>query len=230
MKEILVLMVKAPVKGKVKTRLALDMGDAPALELYRSFVMDMLDGLEGDGYSPAIGCYPPEDLDVIKDWLEKDREYMIQKGSDIGERQGSLFKEAFRKGAEKAVVMSSDCPDIDIGLVRSAFKELDEHDCVICPAEDGGYCLIGFKKSGYKGWPYREINWSTPEVMDQMRGTAERSGIDLLDLGCCFDIDDGEGLLSFLKRPGSDKRAPRTWRTAKDLGIGNENGLNRSAP
>lgn len=230
MKETIVLMVKAPLRGKVKTRLARDIGDGPALKLYKAFTEDILDNLEKGGFSPVIGYCEAEGLEHIKDWLGNERDYLVQKGSDIGERQGSLLEQAFLGGAEKAVVMSSDCPGIDTGHIRSAFKGLDVHDCVICPAEDGGYCLIGFKKSGYKGWPYGGISWSTPHVTEQIRSVAEATGIGFLEVGYCFDIDDGEGLFSFLKRPDSEKSASRTWRVAVSLDLIDDNGFIRPAP
>ena len=156
MSNALVLFMKAPRPGTVKTRLTPRVTMDEAAELYRAFILDTLNlarrttaatlfvaWTPDDGraeLASALGC--PGDPDV--NWLR-------QRGSHLGERLSNAFA-AFRQDRwEKTVVLGGDSPLLPQTFVEEAFKALDRHDVVLGPAEDGGYYLIGLGGPGGPG-------------------------------------------------------------------------------
>lgn len=137
----LIIFTKNAELGKVKTRLAKDVGDESALEIYQA----LIEHTERVA-RPVLAqkkCYYSEFIansDVFKDeYFEK----CIQKGDDLGERMYNAAKASSGEWANKIIIIGSDCYDINSGIIEEAFKSLDSHDFVIGPAEDGGYYLIG---------------------------------------------------------------------------------------
>ncbi len=156
----LIIFAKNAELGKVKTRLAKDIGDENALEVYLALLAHTEQVTR-----PVLAqkkCYYSnyiENADVFDDeYYEKS----IQSGDDLGERMYNAAKISSGEWANKIIIIGSDCYDINSGIIEEAFKALDSHDFVIGPAEDGGYYLIGMTE------PHPEIFlnkvWSTENV------------------------------------------------------------------
>src|SRR5687768_12779189 len=142
-RRLLMVFVKNPVKGTVKTRLANTIGDDKALAVYQILLDITLQAVKTSQSQKAVfySGYHADDT-----WLKNGFLQFIQHGKDLGERMHNAFGTAFASGYEKVVIVGSDCPDLTGELIDEAFDALDHHDVVLGPAEDGGYYLLGIKK------------------------------------------------------------------------------------
>lgn len=185
----LMVFVKCPVKGNVKTRLAKTVGDEAALDLYRCFVADILAASRRTGFSPHIFFYPPDALRAVIDWLGDDMVYRPQEGNDLGERMMAAFQKAFT-GCSRAVLVGSDSPDLSPDLLHEAFESLKICDAVIGPAGDGGYYLIGFSSAGFSQAPFKGIEWGTPTVFKDTMAILLKNCLNVHVLPAWHDIDE----------------------------------------
>src|SRR5574337_1737342 len=136
---IVLLFMKAPAGGRVKSRLAADLGEDAAAEIYRNFVLASVSMLEAAG-GPFRICFYPRDAEAhVVGWLGPGYRYMAQEGNDLGERMENAFSRVFSEGFRRVVLIGSDIPDLPASFVRAAFAELRTHDVVLGPAQDGGY-------------------------------------------------------------------------------------------
>lgn len=191
---IILLFIKAPVKGEVKTRLAAALGDDAALDLYRRFVLDILDTLDRTGIPVSI-CYSPSDSgNSVARWLGPGRHYQPQEGADVGERMQNAFQQAFSGGATRAVLIGSDIPDLPAQVLSDAMAGLLTHDAVIGPALDGGYYLVGFRSDTFLPGIFRGIEWSTDTVLTGTLAVFAREGRAVLRLPPWRDVDTLEDL------------------------------------
>jgi rSAM/selenodomain-associated transferase 1 len=199
-KACLIVMVRCPEPGQVKTRLATTIGEQGASELYECFVEDLLKSLEGIPADLRIGFHPPNGRKCIENWLGSRFELIPQQGRDLGERQASLLQEAFSMGYGSAIVMISDAPDIPAEMVNGAIRALGSSDSVIGPCRDGGYYLIGFRAASFHKDLFQDITWGGPSasstILDRMKG----SGPGTVVLDTWWDIDDHGDLEAFFRR------------------------------
>lgn len=196
----ILLFIKAPVRGQVKTRLAAVLGDDAALELYRNFVLDMVDTIESVGH-PCTLCYtPPNAVDAVVEWLGDQRDYLAQDGRDLGERMANAFRALFSRGISRVVLVGSDLPDLPPAIFKEAFDALHTHDSVIGPASDGGYYLIGFRKETFLPDVFLDIAWSTNVVQEQTRKVFQRIGYRAHNLPQWRDVDTVEDLHALAER------------------------------
>ena len=182
------IFTRNPELGKVKTRLAADIGDEAALQLYRVLLQhtfQVTKDLKCDKavyYSEAI---PENDL-----WEKGDFQKKLQQGNDLGERMETAFKNAFSEGYSKVIIIGSDLFDLQEEDLKRAFSALDKSDTVIGPAQDGGYYLLGMKKLDPE--IFQKKAWSTSEVLEQTLQDLKNEQVELLELR--NDIDTAEDL------------------------------------
>ena len=197
----LVVFVKAPIAGKVKTRLAVTIGNDAALEAYRVIAEHVVQSARHANSMqslPALGVASEKydvllfvdteagQLDVAK-WLGG--ELRIQRGDDLGRRLVHAFEDCF-KDYERVVVIGSDAPFVS-PLTNDAFVALQKHDCVLGPAFDGGYYLVGLNRNTRK-WRelFDDIPWSTSSVfIETVRNARAAGGIDVYLLRAMRDLD-----------------------------------------
>ena len=148
-KNCILFFVKYPEAGLVKTRLSAELNETMAVELYRTFVLDLLSML-GKFATPFQICFFPENsLEKFMGWLGDKYAYMPQHGEDLGQRMENSLAEAFAQGFNRAIIIGSDSPDLPEELIHEAFSSLEIHDAVIGPSVDGGYYLIGFRNDAF---------------------------------------------------------------------------------
>ena len=162
-KKCMLLFIKFPEKGMVKSRLAKDSDEDSALSLYGNFVLDLLKTLKTGRYGLKLCFYPPDALDKVSAWLGKRYSYMPQKGEDLGERMKNAFRETFLEGFAKVLLIGSDVPDLTRSIISEAY-EFDDYDAVIGPSLDGGYYLIGFKHETFSPEIFEGMQWGTDRV------------------------------------------------------------------
>jgi len=180
--EVIGVFVKYPDSGKVKTRLARDVGPAVACELYRRMTALVIRNL---GDLPfTLFCDPFREEWDYRRYFPGLR-IQMQRGEDLGER-------IFKALTSAPLIIGTDCLDISPAILAEAKSALESSDLVLGPATDGGYYLVGMRK------PRREffegISWSTDQVMKQ---TLERAqGVKVHLLPVLSDIDTLEDLKS----------------------------------
>ncbi len=205
-----VLMIRSPERGKVKTRLAEGIGEEVTLGLYKAFILDTLDLLSTLDIDIIISLHSDDDPRDLDSFLEGNYFTFKQTGSDLGERQLNSLIEAFNMGYEKAIVMVTDCPDIEPDFIMGAIVTLDHGDAVIGPCEDGGYYLLGMKKETLDPHIFDGVEWGTDSVLGSIRSNSEKLGITLFEMPLWYDIDTVKDLQRLEIRSSDSYRARRT--------------------
>ena len=196
----ILLFIKAPEAGQVKSRLAARIGDHAALGLYQCFVLDVLDTITTVGSPLTIFFTPVDTHNLITAWLGQERSYAAQTGSDVGERMKNAFSVTFADGILRAVLIGSDLPDLPAALIRQAFDALDDCGAVIGPAYDGGYYLIGFRIDSFTPEIFSNISWGTNKVFAETLQVFERSWTRVHILPVWRDMDTIDDLRDFTAR------------------------------
>lgn len=140
-KKAIIVFVKNPEPGKVKTRLAKDIGDPAAVDVYRRLLQHTHDVLIDVDATRFV--FYADTINRLDLW-EKNLFYkQLQRGNDLGERMQQAFAFLFDLGYERVVIIGSDCPELAPHHLERAFESLETNDVCIGPVEDGGYYLLG---------------------------------------------------------------------------------------
>ena len=196
----LILFLKYPERGSVKTRIAASLGDDFAFGLYTAFIKDLL-GMAGFVEADKIlAIDEPEGIPVAS--LDFGTGYPVirQNGRDIGYRMLNAFEYVFNSGYRKAVLIGSDLPDLPAASVENAFAALDTTDAAIGRSTDGGYYLIGFRKDTCSPDYFKGIKWSTSLVFQRTIEKFSRLKKSIYMLPEWIDIDDQNDLKLFYER------------------------------
>jgi uncharacterized protein len=197
----LILFVKYPQKGKVKTRLAYDLGEKFVTDLYMNFLLDTLQTVEHGNYNLRIFFHPPEKEKEIEKLCGNNHRYYPQIGRDLGEKMKNSFITCFAEGFDSAIIIGTDCPDLPQSIIDDAFAALDDHnDVVIGPAIDGGYYLIGLKKNIFSPEIFSGLAWGTPAVLKQTMDILQASALRTKIIQKWRDIDTREDLLKLIDK------------------------------
>jgi len=185
---VVAVFARAPVAGRVKTRLALTVGDDTALQIHRELLDRTLRIAAGVGEVDA------------ELWLDGPEDGIATHGvpvraqceGDLGQRMLAIVTDICRRG-RPAIIVGSDCPVLDIGYLQSARDALVQRcDAVLGPVEDGGYVLIGMCR------PIPELlldmTWSTPTVYADTLARASALGLNVVSLRMLWDIDNAADL------------------------------------
>lgn len=197
-KNILIIFVKYPQPGLVKTRLAKDIGKSQAASLYKSFVDVIVKRNISSRFKMIIFYTPGNRENEIRRWLGEKFEYQSQDGRDLGERMLNAFAFVFSQGAKKIILIGTDSPLIDKNVVIKAFKRLENAECVIGPSYDGGYYLLGLSR--FCKDIFTNIDWGTDRVRQQTVKALEDLSIKYSFGDVDFDIDRLEDLKLFRAR------------------------------
>jgi hypothetical protein len=186
----LIIFVRNPRKGKVKTRLAATIGADRALEIYQ-ILLDRTHEITSELPQKKL-LYYSDSIDEKDQWEKKKYEKHKQRGRDLGRRMKSAFRDAFKKSDGPVCIIGSDCYELTPEIIESAFEHLKSYDVVIGPSLDGGYYLIGMNKlhrSLFEG-----KKWSSDSVfMDTIR-TIEKLKLNAIVLPFLQDVDTEEDL------------------------------------
>jgi rSAM/selenodomain-associated transferase 1 len=196
----ILLFAKYPDQGAVKTRLAQDLCGIEAEELYRAFVLDTLSLLKCTGIPVTICCFPDVSQKSFAAWLGDAYRYLPQHGKDLGDRIKNCFSQAYSLGFEQVAALGTDIPDLPSAFVTEAFVSLKKDDAVIGPSTDGGYYLIGFKKSRFLPKAFNRIDWSTDRVFSQTMDRLYAAGSKTHVLPAWHDVDTLADLQELFQR------------------------------
>ena len=199
-KNCLLLFIKSPIKGQVKTRLAAETGGDFAVELYKCFVEDIISLAENLDVHLEVCFCPANRKTTFSEWLGEQHCYRAQTGNNLGERLKNAFENAFEEGFTNVVAIGSDSPDLPEEFLRLAFKELESHDAVIGPGSDGGYYLIGFSRTSFLPVAFDGIAWSTSAVCKQTVEILKRHKLKMYLLPEWHDVDTRSDLEKLIAR------------------------------
>jgi rSAM/selenodomain-associated transferase 1 len=198
-KHCIVIFVRYPERGAVKSRLAPVLDDGLVVSLYEAFVTDLLATLEKSGYPFRIAFTPEERAEGIVRCFGR-YEGFPQAGTDLGERMKNAFQRCFSDEFASVVLIGSDIPDLPPEIFAEAFGALDNSGAVIGPAADGGYYLIGFRKETFTPAVFGGIAWSTGTVFAETVARLERAGLGVHRLPLWQDVDTPEDLRDMIRR------------------------------
>ncbi|MFQ5640583.1 MAG: TIGR04282 family arsenosugar biosynthesis glycosyltransferase [bacterium] len=185
----LIVFVKYPEPGKVKTRLGAEIGLECAAELYELFMRRTFELCQIAGADKVYVAYEPKECqDQFAALIPEEFEQFSQEGDSLGERLQNAFQLVFNKNVDKVMALGSDSPTLPVNLVKSAFDRLDSVDLVLGPAEDGGYYLIGCKAPHPS--LFQNIHWSSSSVLQSTLRRAQRLNLSYCLLPEWYDVDD----------------------------------------
>lgn len=158
-KNALIIFVKNPVSGKVKTRLAKSIGDENALKVYQVLLEHTFKITEPLACDKFV-FYSDK---IEKDWQHNSYQQHLQSGNDLGERMSNAFSEIFKLGYQRVAIIGSDCYELTSAIIEKSLSELSENDIVIGPAKDGGYYLLAMKSLHPE--LFKNKTWSSDSVL-----------------------------------------------------------------
>ncbi len=202
--DALIVMVKAPVAGLVKTRLVPPLTPKEASDIYRCFILDTINTMKGlEGVDLYVAYTPEDKRSEVSELLPMGIPIIPQNGADLGERLERLFRDFLSGGHTNVCIIGSDSPDLPAGYVEEAFSMLKEDGrrVVLGPAGDGGYYLIAM--NFFSPIPFRDMRWSTSSVLEDTLERLRSNGISTVLLGPWDDVDTPGDLKSLFMRNGA---------------------------
>jgi rSAM/selenodomain-associated transferase 1 len=194
-----ITFIKAPEKGKVKTRLAKTIGDTAALALYQCFVMDVLSTVQSTRRVTRIYYHPEKSCNRIRSWLGDELNLFAQSGDTLGEKMKNALAETFTAGYSRAIIIGTDLPDLPAEIIENAFNGLKKSNAVIGPSQDGGYYLIGFTAPGFLPEVFDDISWGTERVFSQTMNAFLSHAVSPEKLPVWRDVDTREDLEALIQ-------------------------------
>lgn len=184
----ILIFAKAPVPGKVKTRLIPALGAEGAARL----AVKMLHRTAGQALASEVGAVelcadPAPDDEAWKGRIPLDLIPTAQGSGDLGPRLARAAQRVVAAG-ERVLLVGTDCPELDRRRLAAAAAALDDHGAVIHPAQDGGYVLLGLRR--FDPSLFDGIAWSTGAVAAQTIARIEALGWSLQLGETLRDIDE----------------------------------------
>ncbi|MBP7644408.1 MAG: TIGR04282 family arsenosugar biosynthesis glycosyltransferase [Saprospiraceae bacterium] len=180
-KDCLVIFLKNPKLGNVKTRIAATLGDQKALDIYLELLDTTIINTADEDYETLL--FFSENVDDLSQYPYERR---IQVSGDLGNKLKSAFDEVLNT-MDKCLIIGSDCPYINNEIILEAFQSLQDHDLVLGPTPDGGYYLIGLKQNEKS--LFEDISWSTDSVFAQTISAAKNAKLSTYLLPILTDVD-----------------------------------------
>lgn len=209
----IIVFTRYPVPGKTKTRLIKSLGATGSAQLQSQLSEQILHqvNLLQKTISVDVQVYYAHDSGKeVAQWLGSGNSYRQQCRGDIGRRMEAAFQQAFTDGAELAILIGTDIPDLTASLLHRALQALSSHDLVFGPTHDGGYYLIGMKKaifSKVRDRLFYDIPWSTDSVLRRSTEKLESVNSDIYLLQQLRDLDTPAQLHAWLEEIPNDDTA-----------------------
>lgn len=190
MNTLLIIFIRNPEPGKVKTRLTDTIGEEESLKVYRKLLE----------HTQQVALNVPVDREVwYSDYIDREDEWSpsefskkLQKTGDLGDKMLYAFQEGFDSGYDKIVIIGSDCLELNVNHIKDAYQFLDQYDVVLGPSADGGYYLLGMKRL-IPGL-FLDKPWSEPDLYRQTVLTIRNESLTYYELEQLNDIDTWEDL------------------------------------
>ncbi|MCC5815809.1 MAG: TIGR04282 family arsenosugar biosynthesis glycosyltransferase [Leptospira sp.] len=205
----LIVFAKRPILGKVKSRLAKDIGDERALDIYNKLLIYTKD---------IVAQWKALDNSIVRNvhwfWdipneeegnpveIPDSFEVYIQGKGDLGEKMSLAFEEIFSQtpyfGFSQnkpfpVAIIGTDCPDISATILQECFVQLADSDISIGPAIDGGYYLLGMRQ--FHPEVFENVEWSSNRVLKQTIQNIKSKNLLYTELPVLKDIDRVDDLV-----------------------------------
>lgn len=190
MKKHLLLFVKYPEPGRVKTRLIPAVGAEQACRIHRLLAERVAETIRNRPESITV-WFDGGDADLMREWLGEFT-FVRQPEGDLGVRLDHAFSRSFRNGADSVIAIGSDAPGLSADILDHAFGALERTQAVIGPANDGGYYLIGLTEN--RNDLFNEMKWGTETVYGETIRRLEATKTSWTVLEPLSDIDRPEDL------------------------------------
>lgn len=190
MKTALIVFVRHPELGKVKTRLASTIGDEAALTIYQRLLAHTLSIAKSSAADKFI-FYAGELIEPDM-WTAERFFKHKQADGDLGYRMREAFKTVFFAGYERVMIIGSDCYELTADIIGRGFQDLESKDIVIGPANDGGYYLLGMKQLHPQ--LFADKAWSTNTVFEETIKTMKELALTYNALPALNDVDEEKDL------------------------------------
>ena len=187
-KNALILFAKTPIPNFSKTRLINPFTAEQAAGFYSASLIDVYNTMQDSTEFDLHLAIAPEKFDEkLFPLALKSGKYFFQEDGDLGMRMRKAFQLMFGNSYEKVIIIGSDFPHISDNTIKTAFNNLNNNDCVLGPAIDGGYYLIGLNEINES--IFEDIDWSTEKVYQQTLVKAEQNNIKIKNLEKQYDVD-----------------------------------------
>ncbi len=207
-KKALIIFIKNPILGTVKTRLAATIGDQKALAIYHELLKhtrQIASKIDADKF-----VFYNRFIDDNDDWNADIFQKKMQAKGDLGVKMKTAFQEIFEEGYQQVVIIGSDCGDLKTKHVKKAFRSLETQKVVLGPAEDGGYYLLGMTQ--LFDFVFENKSWSTPHLLKETTEELETNETSYQLLKELNDVDTQADWLDW----HINQRANMTKKIAKD--------------
>ena len=186
--QLIIIFVRNPELGRVKTRLAKAIGDEAALETYKILTKHTAK-IAAKSTADKIVFYSQyvEDNDP---WTLLECKKKKQAEGDLGDKMSAAFEQAFSLGYKQVVIVGSDVYSLKTEHITTAFAQLSKKDVVIGPAKDGGYYLLGLNFMIPELFKHKK--WGSSTVLENSLKDLKKFNISLLEP--LNDIDHFEDL------------------------------------
>ncbi|MDZ7359436.1 MAG: TIGR04282 family arsenosugar biosynthesis glycosyltransferase [candidate division KSB1 bacterium] len=195
----LLIFVKYPEPGKVKTRLAAAVGAEIAAQLYQEFIRCTFDiAMQIEVAAQFVTFTPIDKAKELRKLFPGPWQWFAQaESTDLGMRIHRAVQHVQQQGYSHVLTIGTDSPSLPAEYLKQAATALSTHDVVLGPATDGGYYLIGLKSAPEK--LFTGIEWSTERVLQQTLNRAEQLRMSVHQLPVWYDVDDLTTLQRFCR-------------------------------
>ncbi|TGL10170.1 TIGR04282 family arsenosugar biosynthesis glycosyltransferase [Leptospira meyeri] len=196
-KNKLIIFAKQPERGKVKTRLAVSIGEDQTLKIYLE-LLEITKKITSTLSVEKIVYWDHLHLGNTLEFEFGDSK-KVQAEGDLGLKMKIAFENEFRSNLGKVLIIGTDCPFLTKEILENAYHSLDDTDFVIGPAMDGGYYLLGMRE--FFPFVFDSIPWSTSEVLPLTLEVIQKNKktvtllTELNDIDDIFDLNDWKGPL-----------------------------------
>jgi uncharacterized protein len=191
----LITFAKAPVPGTVKTRLIPALGAEGAASLYRKLCDHALANAADSGLPLVLACAPDVSHPYLTELATRHQAALeVQEGADLGARMAHALTRAL-DSHDASLLIGTDCPALDGAAIKHAAAQLQAHDAVFVPTEDGGYALVGVharvpNRESVFAAMFDDMPWSTQQVMSITLARLDAMSVRYTLSPTLWDVDE----------------------------------------
>ncbi len=189
-KRLLIIFIRNPILGRVKTRLAATVGSHRALDVYQQLLAHT-NSITRDLKVDKV-VYYSEFVDLQDNWEAGIYQKKLQASGTLGHKMKQAFSWGFDKGYQQVCIVGSDCWELTSEIIMEGFQSLDQHQAVLGPSKDGGYYLLGLNL--FKAEVFEGKAWSTDSVASDTLADFQSLGLTHNLLKPLNDIDEARDL------------------------------------
>lgn len=197
MSNALVLFAKAPIPGRVKTRLTPPLSPEQAAEFHWACVCDAWERVEQ--MTAASRYFYSDNALPNPESPAPPQQVALQRGADLGDRMLNCFQDLRARGHHRVLIVGSDSPTLPPAYIAQGLEALERADAVLGPSEDGGYYAIGCRE------PYPEmfagVPWSSGETLQRTEASLRALGLRVHHLPTWYDVDTPRDLCRLAAEP-----------------------------